>query len=104
MGFRGSRVQIPPSRFALRAERGGDSVRRDFANAARSTRGFLSNPANGEARGDPCAVISQTPLVLLAAFCQIQCLDLLTLTPNEKTNVAATQTGWPFFFRARGFD
>src|SRR2546423_11677641 len=45
MGFRGSRVQIPPSRFASRARRGGKSLRRVFANAARFVRVFWSNPA-----------------------------------------------------------
>jgi hypothetical protein len=44
MGFRGSRVQIPPSRFAPRVS-GGKSFRRSFANAARCARGFWSNPA-----------------------------------------------------------
>src|SRR5688572_26522528 len=43
MGFRGSRVQIPPSRFCPRTC-GGKSFRRSFANAARFTRAFWSNP------------------------------------------------------------
>jgi hypothetical protein len=43
MGFRGSRVQIPPSRFCPR-NCGGKSFRRAFANAARCARGFWSNP------------------------------------------------------------
>ena len=59
MGFRGSRVQIPPSRLAP-AKSGGESFRRDFANAARFARGFLvksrrPDSISGWSRGLPAS-------------------------------------------------
>jgi hypothetical protein len=51
MGFRGSRVQIPPSRFCPRLG-GAKSFRRAFANAARFARGFGQIRLRAESRFD----------------------------------------------------